>query len=238
MSTCRVCKKSIEKNTLKYTIKNINVHLSCFKCVECDNLLSHGDHFVIDREDRFVCSSHFQNQKYLKNNLKSDDEQINSSSPSLNNLLADSTSLNSITYSIEQPASHLDHHLTNHLDQFNENSISNSMNLIDYLNYDDDNHLQSTNDDFYLKDCLNKNNLPASNLIDNYWTQVNSSSLNENCLNTQFIQRKVRSKRKKDDGFKNTTTDSGMYFKERDSIRIMSIFNKFYYITIVMLNKY
>lgn len=34
------------------------MHLSCFKCSECDKLLSAGDHFV-RRDDRFACSVHF-----------------------------------------------------------------------------------------------------------------------------------------------------------------------------------
>lgn len=62
-----MCKKRIEANTLKYSVNTIerdevNVHLSCFKCSECDRLLSPGDHFVI-RDDRFVCSSHFDSRQ-------------------------------------------------------------------------------------------------------------------------------------------------------------------------------
>lgn len=200
MTSCIVCKKPIEKNTLKHTIYNINVHLNCFQCFECGRILNSGDRFVLIKDHKFACSFHY-NQKYLLDD-KNDEQQ---SSDQLN-------AINDSCYSPNQPASQyqavLDRHQS-YLDQ--QHSTSNSMNLIDYSNFSgnetDEFPCTEAGDDFRLYyDAYTNSPIgrPASDhSIDNCWAQVSCNSAsplnsNENLhLNTTSLQRSKGGRPKK-----------------------------------------
>lgn len=232
ISACPVCKKQIEKNTLKYSVNivergEINVHLSCFKCSECDRLLSPGDRFVI-RDDRFACSFHFDRPNRTSrdgSSLADNQRQPTDSSNSDRQSLAESTFRSSnIRLIASQPApdhgldnsrqpfgSQLTDHLANHhsdhhppSDNDHRSIPPNSLNLTDYSN-DFDNfesalQANEANDRLYSHEynlSPNDSNLPASRLlIDSYWPPVSPLNEYEN-LDAQYVQRKARSKRKK-----------------------------------------
>jgi len=212
MTSCLVCKRPIEKNTLKHTIYNTqdassvcssNVHLECFQCYECGRVLNSGDHFVLIKDDKFACSFHYSTlRKYLSTNATAQNHHLthhnnhlndqlnnhlnNDLQPPINTNKLISQDQPSIYSSIDQPASH------------------HSLNSIDYSNFsgnETSDELQSTNDDFKLYyDSYNSPQPASDQSIDCYWTQVscNSSSPFNSNENLNTLQRfKGRPKKRK-----------------------------------------
>lgn len=203
------------------------MHPSCFRCTECDKLLSAGDHFV-RRDDRFVCSFHFADRKSKSSTKeRTEDAQTNyhalacpavfrqdevrSSQPASTLHTLDNLPLDSRPSNHPLISSHFAiHHHSSQPPTGDEYSsiapLANSMNLTaDYPN-DLDKLDKFEMQALYSPDynlSPNDSNLPASaHMIDSFWTQVNSPLNEYENLDTHldthpYVQRKARSKRRK-----------------------------------------
>ena len=51
-------------------------HLQCFQCSQCGKVLDSGDHYIVQGDDKLLCSNHYPNLQSLSNSTKNSSTEL------------------------------------------------------------------------------------------------------------------------------------------------------------------